>query len=250
MESASHKQFIYAARAPDDNSEPSACLDRIFLSIAGTGSRCRDLLDQCGVWSSVYSWFPSRTLVSDWEQFMDRLSRSALFPDTLKMINSTGVHAHDEAACSRGWASRPSLGRSHGGLTTKIFLRFKAAALRLRSDSTLGFAKSCCLYYDLGMEVNLPVPCVLASDHGFGSAFSFQTIGNRIVVPVIQMRGPRKPRAAVNRALHRLRDLVERSVIMMKKPNRAASLHDKAAKRFLCFLNLTPSRLRLCPLLT
>ena len=65
----------------------------------------------------------------------------------------------------------------------------------------------------------------------------------RDVVPVIPMRKTRKLRAAVDRTLYRLRNLVERCFNWLKNARRVATRYDKTAQSFLGFIDITSIRL-------
>ena len=61
----------------------------------------------------------------------------------------------------------------------------------------------------------------------------------RNVVPGIPMRKSRKLRVAVDRALYRLRNLVERCFNKLKIARRVATRYEKTAVSFLGFIDIT-----------
>ena len=65
----------------------------------------------------------------------------------------------------------------------------------------------------------------------------------RDVLPVIPMRQSRNKRAGVDRALYRLRNLVERCFNKLKNARRVATRYDKTAESFLGFIDITSIRL-------
>ena len=103
-------------------------LDAIFW-IARTGAPWRDLPEEAGKWSSVYRQFLRWTRSGLWDVLLEALVESRVAPDTLQMIDSTIVRAHQHAAGGKGglvatlWAvravaSRPksTSGRTQRGL--------------------------------------------------------------------------------------------------------------------------------------
>ncbi len=86
-------------------------LDAIFW-IARTGSPWRDLPEEAGKWSSVYRQFLRWTRSGLWDVLLEALAESRVAPNTLQMIDSTIVRAHQHAAGGRGglvatlWAVR------------------------------------------------------------------------------------------------------------------------------------------------
>ena len=86
-------------------------LDAIFW-IARTGAPWRDLPEEAGKWSSVDRQFLRWTRSGLWDVLLEALVESRAAPDTLQMIDSTIVRAHQHAAGGKGglvatlWAVR------------------------------------------------------------------------------------------------------------------------------------------------
>ena len=86
-------------------------LDAIFW-IARTGSPWRDLPEEAGKWSSVYRQFLRWTRSGLWDVLLEALAESRAAPDSVQMIDSTIVRAHQHAAGGKGglvatlWAVR------------------------------------------------------------------------------------------------------------------------------------------------
>jgi transposase len=72
-------------------------LDGVFW-IARTGSPWRDLHDYFGKWSSVYKQFRRWTLSGVWDVLLAALNESGEGQDSVQMIDSTIVRAHQHAA--------------------------------------------------------------------------------------------------------------------------------------------------------
>jgi transposase len=72
-------------------------LDGVFW-IARTGSAWRDLHDHFGKWSSVYRQFRRWTLAGVWDVMLAALNESGQGQDSVQMIDSTIVRAHQHAA--------------------------------------------------------------------------------------------------------------------------------------------------------
>lgn len=112
----------------------------------------------------------------------------------------------------------------------------------MRSDITPG-QTSDYRGFDLVMDDSLPAPAVLLADRGYDSDKVRKTMEARNVVPVIPMRKSRKFRVVVDRALYRLRNLVERCFNKLKNARRVATRYDKTAESYLGFVDITSSRL-------
>jgi transposase len=112
----------------------------------------------------------------------------------------------------------------------------------MRSDITPG-ETSDYLGFDLVMDNNLSEPSVLLADRGHNSDKVRETMRARNVVPVIPMRKSRKLRVAVDRTLHRLRNLVERCFNKLKNARRVATRYDKTTESLLGFIDITSIRI-------
>lgn len=85
------------------------------LWVARTGAPLRDLPSTYGPWSSAYSFFWRLQKANIWNEILKHV---AIEPDWEQvMIDATIVRVHQH--CKRG-QDRQAIGRSRGGLTTKI----------------------------------------------------------------------------------------------------------------------------------
>jgi transposase len=90
------------------------------LWILRTGAPWRDLPDDLGHWPSVYHRFRRWSLRGWWELIFEHL-RPALPVDGLVLVDSTTCKAHRAASgAARSTAEAESLGRSRGGICSKL----------------------------------------------------------------------------------------------------------------------------------
>lgn len=82
------------------------------LWVARTGAPWRDLPDYYGPWSSVYSFFWRLQKAGIWDEILKHVTIEPDFEQM--MIDSTIVRVHQHGA------SKQAIGRSRGGLITKI----------------------------------------------------------------------------------------------------------------------------------
>ena len=87
------ERFILATRAPNGRKPINhrLVLDGIFW-IARTGAPWRDLPEEFGKWSSVYSPFRRWTLAGLWAQIMEGLNESGAVSDVLQTESSKVPH--------------------------------------------------------------------------------------------------------------------------------------------------------------
>jgi transposase len=72
-------------------------LDGVFW-IARTGAPWRDLPEDFGKWNSVYNQFRRWTASGTWDVLLASLNDSGMGQDSVQMIDSTIVRAHQHAA--------------------------------------------------------------------------------------------------------------------------------------------------------
>lgn len=84
-------------------------LDGVFW-IARTGAQWRDLPGYFGKWGSVYRQFRRWTVAGVWEILLEALNDTEDVPDSVQMIDSTIVRAHQCAAGAKGGLRKRVLG--------------------------------------------------------------------------------------------------------------------------------------------
>ncbi len=84
------------------------------------GAHWRDLPDRYGKWKTVHRRFSRWCHAGVWKQVFEALTADR--DNKYLMLDSTIVRAHQQAASGKGEAKDQALGRSRGGLTTKIHM--------------------------------------------------------------------------------------------------------------------------------
>src|SRR4051812_1797873 len=113
-----------AALLPGKASDPGATArdNRLFLEAVlwrvRTGAPWRDLPGDFGRWNSVFQRFRRWVKGGVFERIFGCLSDEPDFE--YAMIDGTIVTAHQKASGARGGTQNQAIGRSRGGLTTKI----------------------------------------------------------------------------------------------------------------------------------
>src|SRR5450631_4507740 len=88
----------HSGRRPKDH---RLVLDGIFW-LARTGAQWRDLHEHFGKWSSVYRQFRRWTLAGLWELLLEALNATEGVGESVQMIDSTIIRAHQCAAGAKG----------------------------------------------------------------------------------------------------------------------------------------------------
>lgn len=73
-----------------------------ILWVTRTGSPWRDLPDELGKWNSVHRQYRRWTAAGVWDVMLSALAQSEVSDNTMQMIDSTIVRAHQHAAGGRG----------------------------------------------------------------------------------------------------------------------------------------------------
>lgn len=128
-----------------------------------------------------------------------------------------------------------ALGRSRGGLSTKLHLAVDAAGCPLRLILTEGQVADVSCAAELIED--LPTKAVIA-DKGYDADTLVQAIRAARAKAVIPPRSNRKTKRRYSRSLYRTRNLVERFFGRIKHFRRVSTRYDKLADSYLVFASL------------
>ena len=133
------------------------------------------------------------------------------------------------------------MGRSRGGLTTKVHALVDARGLPIRMVLTAGQVHDSQAVPALldGLTAN----SVLIADKGYDADWIRTMIEGRDVAPNIPVKSNRKQRSCFSRSLYRERNRIERFFCHMKQFRRVATRYEKLAANYLAMLKLAAIRL-------
>jgi transposase len=219
---------VGSAMAAATSRGPKGRDDRSFLEaivwILRTGAPWRDLPGAFGKWSRSYRRFRRWALAGRWETLRHRLGRAE---SKLILIDSTIVKAHPHAAGAlrrTGGQSTQALGRSRGGLTTKLHAAVSDRGELIRYVITAG-------------QVNdvTQAPWLIKSGEGEAVLGDRAYDKNRLITlieergraVVIPSRSNRKVFRTIDAVLYRQRNVIERWFGRLKGFRRVATRYDK-----------------------
>src|SRR5271168_1914930 len=210
--------------------------NRLFMEavlwMARAGTPWRDLPEFFGEWNSVFVRFSRWSKKGVWDRLFLAMADEPDFEYV--MIDSTIVRAHQHAAGKKRGCEARAIGRSRGGMSTKIHAAVDALGNPLRFILPPGQVNDITQAESLIAE--LPGDYVLA-DKGYDSKALRDIIENQDAVPVIP---PRKtsPQVPCDFALYCERSLVERFFLKIKHFRRIATRYDQTPRAFLSILCL------------
>ena len=196
-----------------------------------TGCPWRDVPAQYGSWSSVYTRWRRWTASGLWHRLLARLARGA--KGRLRHLDCSHIKLHQDGANPRGGQLAQAIGRTKGGLNTKL------AAVVDQHGRAVAVALAPGPQHDL-LAVTPLRRCLrrhrVVADKGFDAdAFraDLRTQHSRCCIPPRQ--GRRQP-ARFHRGYYRHRHHIENFFGRIKKFRRICTRYEKLATTFLAFV--------------
>ncbi|HEX8828268.1 MAG TPA: IS5 family transposase [Xanthobacteraceae bacterium] len=188
----------------------------------------RDLPERFGDWKIVYQRF-NRWAKSDvFERVFTLLASD--HDNEYMMIDATIVRAHQHSAGAQKKMGAQAIGRSRGGLTTKIHALVDALGNPVEVMLSPGQDHDLTCAEPLIEAVH---PDALIADKAFDADPFIGALNARAITPVIPPKSNRKTPRPCDFALYRERNLIERFFNKLKQFRAIATRYDKLAKIFL-----------------
>ena len=158
----------------------------------------------------------------------------------VQMIDTSIVRVHQHGACfTRN--TRQSMGRSRGGLTSKIHALVDANGLPIRFAHSAGEAHDNRLASKL--LARLTSKTMLLADRGYNADCIRALVAKKGAWVNIPPRCNRNQPICFSAHLHRARNRVERFFSRIKQCRRIATRYDMLAANYLAFLQLASIRI-------
>src|SRR6516162_3496077 len=214
-------------------------LNGIFW-VLRSGAPWRDLPQEFGTYTTCYHRFVRWRRARVWSRIMDALA--APHDAAVQMIDTSIVRVHQHAACIARNRSQ-SMGRSRGGLTSKIHAVVDTNGLPVRLGLTAGEA------HDNRLALKL-LSCLrsgsmLLADRGYDADWIRAFVNEQGAWANIPPRCNRREPICFSPHLYRARNLVERFFNKIKQCRRVATRYDKLAVNYLAFIQLASIRILL-----
>lgn len=190
-------------------------LNGIFR-VLRSGAPCRDVHKRYGPRTICYNRFIQWRKARVWDRMMDAIT--ADYDGDIQMIDSTSVRAHQPAATVKRGSADHYLGRSQGGLTTRIH----AVADKLLDQLS-------------------PYTIVLA-DQAYDADRIRALTQEQGATPNIPAKSSRRCKSCFSKHLYHKPNLIERFFSKLKHFRRVATRYDKLAANFLAMIQLASTR--------
>ena len=213
--------------------------NRLFLDailwLARGASPWRDLPPELGNWRTVHSRFRRWTIAGVWESLFKALSQDPDFEYVL--VDATICKAHADATSQKGGLEAAAIGRSKGGLTTKIHAAVDALGLPIRFTITPGqwgdSPQARGLIEGLTEAQHVIMDAAYDADHL--RAFIAEDLG---ATPHIKRNPTRREDRPIDWMLYKERHLVECFFNKLKRFRRIALRCEKTVSSFKAFVDL------------
>ncbi|UKE72135.1 IS5 family transposase [Xanthomonas graminis] len=210
--------------------------NRLFVNavrwVLRSGARWSDLPPRYGAYKSVHKRFTRWAAKGVWKQVFQALIRDR--SNEYLMIDSSIVRAHAQAATGKGGRLDSALGRSRGGLSTKIHLAADGQGRPLRFVLTGGQRNDITQARALLAGFR---PRYVLADKGYDRRELVEVIRAQGAEAVIPPRSCQQPRF-YERTRYRRRNCIERCFARLKQFRRIATRFDRKPAHFLAFLYL------------
>ena len=196
--------------------------------------------EQYGPWSTIYNRFNRWSKAGIWDKIFDPIVDSHNV-DTV-MVDSTSIRARPSAAKLKKTDKRRCLGRSRGGLGTKIHASNNQDGLPLKFELTPGQAHGAPVSKTL-LTGPQPGQWVLA-DKAYDADWIRNMIWEQGAIDVIPSKSNRKIPKEFDKVMYRQRNKIERFFCRLKASfGRITTRYEQTSANFLAMIKLASVRL-------
>jgi transposase len=212
-------------------------LNGIFW-VLRSGAPWRDLPRYFGPYTTCYNRFNRWGKAGIWDGILNAVAN--IRKADVQMLDTTIVRVHQHGACAKRTVAT-NVGRSRGGLTTKIHAVVDGKGLPIRLALSAGQQHDSIAATDL-LE-GLASDCLFLADRAYDSDAIREFVRMRGAWANIPPKRNRKQPICFSPCLYRDRNQVERFFNRIKHCRRIATRYEKLAANYLAFVKLASIRL-------
>lgn len=214
--------------------------DRIKLEgilwILRCGAPWRDLPSSFGAWKGVYAAFRSWTRQGLWREILERLAGQADME--YLMVDSSSSRVHQDGSGPPGGQLAQAMGRSKGGLSSKVHMACDALGYPLSFVVTAANVNDSTQCKTL-VDRHLRRGSHALMDKGYDS----DAIRSRVIekggVAVIAIHPSRSQKPAFDKHIYKERHRIENLFGRLKRYRRIATRYEKLYETFAAMLSLS-----------
>jgi transposase len=212
---------------------PCGVVLRGILIVLSQGCKWRAIDRPEASWNSVYQYYRRWARKRVWAQVFAELG----FPlkGKRRFLDSTHVKVHRCACNPPGGQEGQAMGRTKGGMNTKIHAVTDEAGLPVRLFVTAGNDADISHAETMAEELDAEM---LVADKGYDSDEFRASLKASDITPCIPSRSNRKHPQPYSKPSYRKRHVVENFFERLKNFRRVATRYDKLAETFLGFVCL------------
>ncbi|WP_404926399.1 IS5 family transposase [Mesorhizobium sp. ORM16] len=213
-------------------------LNGIFW-VLRSGAPWRDLPERYGPRTTCYNRLVRWRKARVWDRLMDAITKG--HDGKVQMTDTSIVRVHQQGATGKKGDRDHFLGRSRGGLTTKIHALVDAQGRPIKLSLTAGHKSDIASAADLIKD--LPEGAMLLADKGYDANALRTAVTERKAWANIPPKGNRKDAICFSPFLYKARNLIERFFNKAKQFRRIATRYDKLAENYPAALKLVAVRI-------
>ncbi|XWN33011.1 MAG: IS5 family transposase [Devosia sp.] len=204
-----------------------------------TGAPWADIAERYGPHKTCYNRFVRWRRRGVWERILRAVSNA--YDGDLQMVDSSSVRVHQHAANGQKRGRSGCMGRSRGGLTTKIHALLDANGLPIGLKRTEGQAHDGRSAADMVGDIGAGQ--ILLADRAYDADSLRESLAERGAWANIALMPNRKRRPAFSAYLDRYRNLVERFFNKLKHFRAIATRYDNDPDNYLPAIQLASARI-------
>ncbi len=198
-----------------------------ILWILKTGAPWRDLPKDFGPWQTVYKRFAKWTTIAAWKNLFDELVEDE--DKESSMLDGSYVKLHQHGCGAQGGQYSQAIGRSKGGLTTKIHAVVDGLGNPLRIKLTGGNVHDMVPSYELisGIETDQ-----FLADRAYDADKLIELAESEGCKVIIPSKVNRKVQREIDKHIYKERHLVECFFAKIKSYRRVSTRYEKLASSY------------------
>jgi transposase len=200
----------------------------------GISWRALDLADVA--WQTVYGYFRRWAVSEFWAKLREEVIGHDF--DSDRCVDSTSIKVHKDGANPHGGQANQAIGRSKGGLTTKIHISVDGQGRPVAIEITPGQSGDAPEAIPLLERSGKWSTAIMDKAYDSDEIRDFINGGETEAEACIPPKSNRKTAIAFNKTTYKKRHVVENFFEVLKRVRRVGTRYDKTSASFLALINI------------